>query len=282
MNATAVTVIIMLVAMSFPPAGDTAGKLMAQAGVAPVFIAWSRFLLGALLVVPLIAGRMSEVLSLLKDWRVWVRGLMLVAGISSILTAVKTEPIANVFAAFFIGPILSYFLSGWLLREQISRSRTVLLLIGFCGVLLVVKPGWGMTPGIGYAVLAGVFYGLFLTSSRWLADVGQPRTMLMAQLCVGSIALMPFGMATLPEFSLELSALTFASALCSMLGNLLLIMAYRRMDASRLAPLVYFQLVAAVFFGLVFFSDFPDGTALFGMVILLGSGLLSFVVRSKP
>ena len=63
-----------------------------------------------------------------------------------------------------------------------------------------------------------------------------------------------------------------------MLGNLLLVMAYRLLDATLLAPLVYVQLVAATLFGVLVFSDFPDLWAMAGMLLLIGSGLGSFLL----
>ena len=131
----------MLLAMTLIPAGDTAGKLLGEAGVAPVFTAWSRFTLGAVMILPFVARIMP--LALFADWRIWLRGLLLAGGILSILTALRTEPIADVFGAFFIGPILAYVLSAWLLREGFSPLRIILLLLGFCGDLLVVRPGFG-------------------------------------------------------------------------------------------------------------------------------------------
>ncbi len=81
-------VLIMFVAMSLIPAGDAAGKLLSsQLGVAPLFVAWSRFLLGAILVLPFMpAGTMR----LMRDWRIWVRAAILACGISSIQTALQT------------------------------------------------------------------------------------------------------------------------------------------------------------------------------------------------
>lgn len=93
---------LVLVAMMLIPAGDTAGKVLTSGGVAPVFVAWSRFALGALLLAPFAIRAVDPRLFL--DWRVWVRALFIVCGIVSILTALRTEPIANVFGAFFVGP----------------------------------------------------------------------------------------------------------------------------------------------------------------------------------
>ncbi len=270
---------LMLLAMTLIPAGDAAGKLLGEAGVAPVFTAWSRFALGTVMILPFVARIMP--LALFGDWRIWLRGLLLAGGILSILTALRTEPIADVFGAFFIGPILAYVLSAWLLREGFSPIRIGLLLLGFLGVLLVVRPGFGMTAGLGYAVLAGLFYGGFLTTSRWLSGIAHPGALLLSQLVVGTLALAPFGLMALPALEANITALTFASAFGSMLGNLFLILALRMAPASRMAPFVYFQLVAATALGWVVFGALPDGLTLAGLATLLLSGLATLALREK-
>lgn len=270
---------LMLLAMTLIPAGDTAGKLLGAAGVSPLFTAWSRFALGALMVLPFAMWIMPR--ALLGDWRIWLRGMLLAFGIVSILTALTTEPIANVFGAFFIGPILAYLLSAWLLKEGFSTLRIALLLMGFLGVLLVVRPGFGMTPGLGFAVLAGLFYGGFLTTSRWLSDVAHPGALLLSQLTVGALVLAPFGLMALPVFTLHITTLTFGSAVGSMFGNLFLILALRMAPASRLAPFVYTQLVSATMLGWAVFGVLPDALTLAGLAILLMSGLATLALRDK-
>ncbi|WP_257893098.1 DMT family transporter [Gymnodinialimonas phycosphaerae] len=274
---------LMLVAMALIPAGDTAGKLLTAdlsdggQGIAPVFVAWSRFALGALMVAPFVLRLVLA--RLFTDWRIWLRGFMLVGGITSILTALSTEPIANVFAAFFGGPILSWLLSVWLLREPFSASRFGLICLGFIGVLLVVKPGFGMTPGMAFAALAGIFYGCYLVMSRWMADVARPRAMLFSQLVIGALVLAVPGVAAMPPLTPSIMAFTLTSAACSMLGNLLLIIAYQRAEASRMAPFVYTQLVWATLFGALIFGSLPDTLALAGITLVMVSGLASLLVR---
>jgi len=192
-------VTIMSLGMLLIPFGDTAGKMMTSAGVAPFFVAWTRYLFGLILLAPF-ALRPSA-LKLLTDWRIWVRSAIQTFTIVTILTALQTEPIANVFGAFFLGPMVSYLLSVWLLREQGSAARIILLAIGLGGVFLVVKPGFGMTPGIGWALLSGCFYGMFLTASRWVAPLGKPIHLLLTQLIVGTLLLTPFGLSYLPPIT---------------------------------------------------------------------------------
>ncbi|MBY6202782.1 DMT family transporter [Maritalea mobilis] len=271
---------LMLLAMALIPAGDTAGKLLTGGeGVAPLWVAFSRFALGAVILAPFVLHITPPRIFL--DWRIWLRTLFIAGGIVSILTALRTEPIANVFGAFFVGPILSWLLSVWLLREGFSLPRLGLVCVGFLGVILVVKPGFGMTPGLGFAVLAGIFYGAFLTASRWLAGVARPRALLMSQLVIGALVLAPLGLPQTPEITARVGWLTLASALGSMLGNLCLILALRMAPASRLAPFVYTQLIAATSLGWLVFGVWPDALAFAGLVILLVSGLASLGLRER-
>jgi drug/metabolite transporter (DMT)-like permease len=277
--------LMVFAAMSLIVTGDTAGKLMAQGGVAvdpvaPAFIAWSRFAMAALILLPL-SGMERGAWRMLTDWRVILRALLIVGGISCILIALRTEPIANVFGAFFIGPVVAYVLAALLLGEPVSPARSALLALGFAGVMLVVKPGFGMTPGLGFALLAGTFYGGYLVATRWLAGAFRPRFLLISQLMIGAVVLAPTGIAALPAaFDLRLVGLVVLSALASAAGNYLLVTVNRVVPAGRIAPLVYTQLIAAMLAGVVVFGDWPDGLSLIGLAVILISGLASLrVVR---
>ncbi|SLN16570.1 EamA-like transporter family protein [Pseudoruegeria aquimaris] len=273
--------LLMLLAMSLIPLGDTAGKLLiTRHGVSPWFVAWSRFAIGALAMLPFLGSTFRP--RLMADGRIWLRGMLIVGGICAILTALSTEPLPNVFGAFFIGPVISYGLSVWLLKERPEAARIALLGLGFLGVLMVVKPGFGMTPGLGFAVLAGCFYGAFLTASRWLAGVARPRGLLFSQLLVGALVLAPAGLSHLPQATAPVAALALLSALASMAGNLLLVVVYRMAPATRMAPFVYFQLVAATGLGLAVFGDLPDAVALAGLALLVASGLAGLWPRLTP
>jgi len=277
----------MLLAFSFIPLGDTAGKLLTEGqGLSPGLVAWSRFALGALIMLPFLRGR-GAALALLADWRVWLRAGLLAGTVFSMMTALSQAPMATVFGIFFLGPILSYGLGAWLLREAIGPLRSALLLAGFGGVLLVVQPGGDLPPGAGPALLAGLTYGSFLTASRWLQDRGSPGGMLFAQLLIGSLLLAPLGLPGLAELGGAeprplVGSLLLASALASMAGNLCLIAAYRRAPASRLAPFVYFKLIAATALGLIVFGDLPGLVTLAGLALVIGSGLATLWLRPEP
>ena len=265
--------LIMFVAMSLIPAGDTAGKLLsAGLGAHPIYVAWSRFFIGAVMISPFLP---KGTWSLLRDKRVWFRALILATGISCIQVALSREPIADVFAAFFIGPLVSYGLAAIFLREPITWQRTALIVIGFIGVLVVVRPGADAGTDLLWAVAAGICYGAFLTASRWISHIGTPIGLTFTQLFISAVVLAPFGLMNLPPLSGDVMLLTSISALCSMLGNLLLLYAYKTASATRLAPFVYFQLLAAVLLGWVVFDTLPALMTWMGLLIVMAAGITS-------
>ena len=105
----------MLIGMILIPTGDAASKLLSNAhGFHPYFIAWARFALGALLVLPFIP---RSCLTVFRNPLAWIRGVLLAVGISAITVAVSLDYLADVFAVFFVGPIISYILAVIFLKE---------------------------------------------------------------------------------------------------------------------------------------------------------------------
>jgi drug/metabolite transporter (DMT)-like permease len=218
----------------------------------------------------------------LRDPRVWLRALLIMAGICLILTALRTEPVANTFGAFFVGPIVAFALSALLLKERITLLRSVLLGLSFVGVLLVVKPGFGATVGMGFALLAGVFHGGYVGATRWIARLYRPRLLLISQLVLGSVILAPFGLAALPDaLTWGALGLVVISAMGSAFGNLLLVTLSKTTPSNVIAPLIYTQLIPATMLGFVVFSDWPDWISFVGLAVIFATGIASLALSRR-
>lgn len=267
----------MLIGMSFIPAGDAASKILTtELGVQPLFVSWSRFLVGAICILPFM---LSGGWSIFRDPWVWVRGALIGCGISFITIALQTVDLATAFGGLFFAPIVSFVTAAIFLKEPVTPTRTALVVMGFGGVLLVAQPGLNFSAGTGFALLAGVCYGLFLTLSRVVAPKYKPFPLVFSQMAIAMVLLLPFGLGSVPDFNPAITAQVLMSGLFSMTGNLLLIMAYSLAPATRLAPLVYFQLIAALVLGWLVFSTLPNGLALLGLFVIAGSGFATFVLK---
>lgn len=268
-------------AMTLIVSGDTAGKVLSEAGASPLFVAWARFAMGVLIVLPFAGLRRAE-LPRLADAAIIGRGVLIAGGVGAILTALSTVPMADAFGAFFVGPIVSYILAALFLGERITLWRSVLLVMGFAGVLLVVKPGFGASAGILYAVLAGVFHGSYLALTKATAGRYRPRFLLVSQLGVAAIALSPVLLIThAPALTGWAITLLVISALGSAMGNLILVQVNRHARASVIAPLIYTQLIAATVLGWLVFGDWPDLIAFVGLAVIFASGFLSLAAAGR-
>ena len=270
-------IFFMLIGMMLIPAGDAASKLLSNDhGFQPYFIAWARFTLGSLLFLPFIP---RSCLKVFRNPLAWIRGALLAVGISSITVAVSLEDLVDVIAVFFVGPIVSYILAVIFLKEAISVQRTALLIIGFFGILIIARPGFGFSIGFAFALLAGTAYGIFLTLSRVAAHQEEPQGLLISQMVIAAVITTPLALWHWPSQNLETLGLLTVSGASSMLGNLFLILAYARAPATQLAPFIYFQLISALFLGWILFDTLPDGWGLLGLVFLLISGFGSAFLR---
>lgn len=268
-------------AMTLIVSGDVAGRMLTAAGFTPFFVAWARFALAVVVLAPFLGLQPGELRML---WRpaLILRACLIAAAISCILTALKTEELATVFGGFFVGPIVSFFLSALVLKERVTALRAILLLVSFCGVLLVVKPGFGMTTGLIFALMAGALHGCYLVTTRWLAGGYRPRFLLFSQLLIGAIVLAPTAISPVPGMTWAFSGFIAISALGSAIGNLLLVIANRTAEASVIAPLIYSQIIIATILGFIVFGEWPDVIALLGLAIIVVAGAGSIWAAGRP
>ncbi|MEM1365237.1 MAG: DMT family transporter [Pseudomonadota bacterium] len=275
---------IMVAGMLFIPLGDTFAKLLIAATPYSVeLIAWSRFVVGAALAVPLVV--------LLRRWHGatrWfvpaciLRGSLVATAIFLIITSLSTIPLALAFGAFFIGPSVATLLTWLLLRETVRAVEWASIAFGFVGVLLVVQPGVDFEVGFFYALGAGIMYGAFNTATRWTRPVGPPLAQLAGQLMVGAIVLTPLVLDELTFAELQAPWLLVGSGVASAIGNLLAIIAYGMARAAVLTPLIYTQLVSATALTLlVFREDELNVLSLIGLGVILAAGLMPRILRQS-
>ena len=274
--------LLLIAAALMIPFGDAVAKYAhLRYDVPMAFMAWSRFALGAILIAPFALWRGVRGRDMAHG-PVLARGVLIGLGVWFILQGAARAPLADVYGAFFIAPILSFVLAVLWLGERPRPARAALVGIGFCGVVLVVKPGAAVSLGMGMALLAGGFYGAYLTLNRYLAGRYRPMAMLWAQLIVAALILAPFGMRIgAAEIGPGLMLCILVSAASSAYANLLLLTAYGYAEATRLAPLVYVQLISATLWGVWIFGEWPDLWAALGLVLLLGSGFAALALGGK-
>ena len=184
-------------------------------------------------------------------------------------------PLAEASAITYLGPLFVVALSGPLLDEQPTRARWIASLVGFAGILILVRPGSAVFhPAALLLVLAAFCNALYFIGTRKLADES-PYTTLFYSALVGTVGLsfaLPWQLeAEAPGFSH--GALFLLLGLFAGVGHWFVISAYQLAPASMLTPFTYLQMIWATLYGFAVFGQLPDRGSALGMIVIVASGL---------
>ena len=234
-----------------------------------------------LLALPLIKGgddRWREVLVARKPALWWIRAATGAIGNVSSVIAFTLLPMAETFALIFLMPIFVTLLSVLFLKEHVGWRRWSAVVIGFVGVLVVLRPGF---RHLGLGHLAAIVCGLVAAISVVALRMAGPHEKRVSLYGAGMIGpLIVGGLLMLPSFvwpNLHQWWLLAGYGLLAALAGVLLMYATLLSPANRIAPTQYSQMLWAIGFGYWLFGDHLDWPMLVGIVLILGAGLFTLV-----
>jgi drug/metabolite transporter (DMT)-like permease len=225
------------------------------------------------------------------DLRLWrqphqklltLRSVALAIVATCFMTALVTMPLAEATAIYFTAPLMMVALSPWLLGERVGRAQWAAVLLGFAGMLCIVRPGNSL-PLMGTLLMAvsAVCYALFQVLTRRLSGL-VPAPVQFAHMALACLVVTNLPVLFMPDLTLPPwpeMALLIAGGVLSGGAQLLLLAAFRRVAAATLAPLNYVQLLLAVLISTVWFQRPPDAPALAGMALIAIAGI--YLARAR-
>ncbi|OZA10307.1 MAG: hypothetical protein B7Y02_10945 [Rhodobacterales bacterium 17-64-5] len=204
------------------------------------------------------------------------RTLAEMVGSGGILMGLAMAPLSLVSAILQAAPIMVVAAAAIFLGEVVGWRRWAAILIGFCGVLLIIKP-WSAAfdPNVLWAVL-----GMFGMSARDIfarrMDPGVP-TPVVATLGYGGVIVLSVGMMAAAGGAVMPGPVAWAqiatAALIGLVAYWAIIEATRAGDVSVITPFRYTRLIFALGLGFMFFAERPDAQTLIGASLVIGSGL---------
>jgi S-adenosylmethionine uptake transporter len=222
-----------------------------------------------------------------------LRGFCFFGSYMTYYVALASVPLAELVAIAFSTPLLIALLSAVFLKERIGLLRIAAILVGFAGVLLVVRPGSEVFDPAALIVLVSVFtysVGTLLSRTLGQSESGAVMTFYATIVYLGasgglslvlfdgvevagshaSVAFMArsWAMPTALDLAL-LAAIGFIFAA----GFFCLAEAYRVGESSAVAPFEYTSLLWATLSGFLFFAEVPGPLTFAGMALIVGSGL---------
>jgi drug/metabolite transporter (DMT)-like permease len=257
---------------------DGSAKWLVQS--TPVLVVvWLRFLTQTLLASALLFPIRGRALVRTRHLR-WhiARGLMFCAMTGGNFWALQYLQLTVTASIFFSVPILIALMSAPLLGERMDAGRWAAILIGFAGVLFIVRPGSSaFHPAMLLSMGNAVLYAAFNLMTRKLAAYDPPETIQFLPAVVASVVLAPFALAAwqAPPGAFQWFVLCMMGVFGGT-GHYLLAAAHRYAPASTLAPFLYQQILYMALFGYLVFGSVPDAAVWTGAAIVVGSGLYLF------
>ena len=206
-----------------------------------------------------------------------LRGVLAAAGMLLFVMGLQRLPLADSIAILFAGPLFSFVLAVLFLGERVNLQRSLAVLVGFAGVLVMLRPGtshftWTLLLPLGGALCGGVKEVITrhlshrdLSSSTYLVGT--------AVVCGTAFASIAFGW-RLPDGG-QLLLLGLAGVLVGF-AEYFMIEAFRHAEVTLVAPFIYTSMVWAILFGFLIFGAVPGLAVMAGATLIIGSGLYLF------
>ncbi|TLP68881.1 DMT family transporter [Parasedimentitalea maritima] len=212
-------------------------------------------------------------------WWMALRSIAVSLVPASAFYAFSQLPLAQAYALLFVTPLLVTLLSIPVLKEQVGLPRMLAVVLGFIGVMVVLRPG-GTEFGWGHAAALLAAFGNALQSVI-LRKIGthERRVVLMIYPLMTTFVAMGIALPFV-YVPLEASALggLVVVAIFGFCATLLMVSAYTLGEAAIVAPMQYSQIIWATLFGFFLFGEAIDPSTLLGAGIIIGSGIF-IVIR---
>ena len=219
-----------------------------------------------------------------RDWGlVILRTAGEIGGTYCFLTALFNMPIANVSAILQVLPLSVALAAALFLREPLGWRRLSAIIVGFCGVLLIIQPG-------GADFSAYSLYALGAVACVTVRDIAVRRmSRNVPSIFVALVAAIGVtGIGAVGSVFVEWQPLTTLSGLqlagatgFLIFGYIASVSAMRFGDITFVAPFRYTSLLVALVLGVIVFGEWPNALALTGGVIVVATGLFTLYRETK-
>ena len=240
-----------------------------------VFIAWIRFLLHFVVLAAILPAPRRERLRTRNLPLLAVRSIAWMSITFLFYAGLRHVPLAESIMLVSTAPFMIALLAGPLLRERIRPLTWTAVLLGFLGVVVVLRPGLGVLHwGAIFPLLAAVAFSVAQIVTKRLSTEEDHWTILIYSAGIAALLLTPFGIPAWSAFSPVDWLLLAPLGVMAAAGDIAILAALRRAPASTLAPYQYSQILWAMIAGALVFGEFPDAIAVAGAAIIVAGGLV--------
>lgn len=258
--------------------GDLFIKFLADDGFKPVEIAFflNMFYLPFLLVLSPVIGGIKATLRTENLWLHVLRALIGVVIFVIVVNAFKELGLGLSYTLIFASPFMASILSAIFLKQKIHIHRWASIIMGFVGVLIVLRPWSHPFEPAAIALLGASF--LIATNHILARKIGDEEPLMAFSLFGCIIAVQVFGVLNFYDGEANIPqahdwGYFFIIALLHMAGILFTSKAFSSADTAIVAPFHYVQLLWGTAFGVFIFATIPDLWTGVGASIIVLSGI---------
>ena len=194
------------------------------------------------------------------------------------LTALINMKIANATAILQCLPLALTFCAALFLKERVGWRRWSAIVIGFFGVLIIIKPNSEDFNYYSLMAMGAVFFIVLRDLSTKKIDQSVPSTFISlitaASVTLTGLLFAPFQVWVMP--SIEIFVALSATAVFLILGILFNVMCMRIGEVSFVVPFRYSIILFAIIYGVIFYNEVPDLSMISGTFIIIATGLYTF------
>lgn len=210
-----------------------------------------------------------------------LRGVLWIGATLLFFTSIMHLGLAEATALIFVAPLFITAISAMFLGEYVGWRRWLAVIVGFVGVLIVIRPGGATFQAVSLLPVATAFiYALLMLGSRWVDSRESVWTLLLYLTGTGALLsgfIVPFVWTAVRADDLWLF---FAIAAFGTAGMTMMTQAFRLAPAAVVAPLDYTALLWATALGWLIWSEVPDSATFLGAAIIIASGVV-IVLRER-
>ena len=238
-------------------------------------IGFFRFFFGFLIILPYLVTKKFNTYKT-KNLKFYIiRGAFNIPVMILGFGALVYVPLEQFKAMHFLSPIIVVLLSFIIFREQIYRFRIFALIIGFLGMLIIVRPGYvDFNIGTIMILVSLSFWSFIIILSKFVSKDDSPITMVTYQYTLMTIFAFPLAIYFWQMPSLISILLVFIAAASGTILHLCLGLAYKYADLSVTQPIWFTGLIFGSGFGYFVFNEIPDFWTWIGGIVVFSSVLV--------
>ena len=202
-----------------------------------------------------------------------IRGILMAFSVHLGFYTLSIVPLAAAAILFATAPIFATIISVSMGRETIGIRRTLAILVGFIGTIIVMRPSSEIIDtNMIYGIGSSIFFSFSLVMSRNLARTDGPLSTLISTSAIGLIVTIPLA-APVFEITTDTNIIlwTLVLIIFGILRQYSDIQAYTYAQAAVIAPISYFRVVLIGLMAYLFFNEIPVVTTYIGATIIIAA-----------